>query len=225
MRIAPADSSKEPKKRRLIGHAKGRPEDVETSILLWIMVAVLSVLQQALTTFQISRHPERIIDYVTSVLANDAQTGDGESSGQLSADALREIDTYAHYVPWFTLIFWLLLVAFMLFVVYQMGQRKRWARMILNFGGAYLTVTAVFVVFGVVTGNSGAQDPLRMFFTPGAIDGGSVLDFVNICLIVLQGIIAVPGVYGMFKKDSNDWFMEGINKPQSLKKPRKPADD
>ncbi|MFY9190871.1 MAG: hypothetical protein WAN89_06380 [Lawsonella sp.] len=214
MRFAPLKDSEEKKERR----PGQRPQDVETSILLWIIVAVLSVLQQILTTVQIARHPDRIEKYVKAVLTAGAEDEGRSLEEQFGVDAPAQIEMYARITPWIMLVFGLLIVAFMCFMVYKMSQQKRWARMVLNFGGAYLTVSAIFTVFGVMSGNGANQDPLRMLFTPGAIDGGSILDFINISLIVLQGIVAVPGVYGMFKKDSNEWFMEGLVPRRKAKK-------
>lgn len=217
MRFPPVEDLKEKKKRR----PTQRPEDVDTAILLWIIVAVLSTLQQILTSIQIAGHPKRIESYVKAVLTAGAEDQGRSLEEQFGASAAEQIDFYTRATPWLMLIFGLLIVAFMCFMVHKMGQRKRWARMVLNFGGAYLTVTAIFTVFGVLSDNSAVQDPLRMMFTPGAIDGGSVLDFVNISLIVLQGIIAVPGVYAMFKKGSNEWFMEGVVSRHKTKKDHK----
>lgn len=206
MRFSPVEDLKEKKKQR----PGQRPVDVETAILLWIIVAVLSALQQILTTLQITRHPERIESYVKAALTAGAKDQGRSLEDQFGANVASQIDLYARITPWLMLAFGLFIVAFMCLMVSQMGKQKRWARMVLNFGGAYLTVSAIFTVFGVLSDSEVNQDPLRMLFTPGAIDGGSVLDFVNICLIVMQGIIAVPAVYAMFKKGSNEWFMEGV---------------
>lgn len=153
------------------------PTDVVTAVQLWWAVAVLGLLQGGAMIWLLLGQKSTFVD---EMMRNPAAADAGL--------ARSDVEGMFPLVIVFAVILIVIVTAVFLLLVRFMSRGKNFARMLLTFGGVFMVVSAIPVVFGMGADGSGAM----------LLFGGAE---------ILQAVAAVAAIVMMHRKDSNPYFL------------------
>lgn len=184
-----------------------RPYCVDTALILWIGVLALSALQILSEIVVSIRYSQPLSAAITEDLSTrlSALQEQGSTLGmQYSAD---ELHLMAAAVP-FTGIFMEFLLALLLaLVIWRMSMGRKWARLALILFACYLGFQTLSGVIMSAQGLSGSFSPIAYYLSQAdGVTGSRVFSFFVLCVVILQGIVAMAALFQMRKLEADQWF-------------------
>ncbi|WP_296239213.1 hypothetical protein [uncultured Lawsonella sp.] len=184
-----------------------RPYCVDTALILWIGVLALSALQILSEIVVSIRYSQPLSAAITEDLSTrlSALQEQGSTLGmQYSAD---ELHLMAAAVP-FTGIFMEFLLALLLaLVIWRMSMGRKWARLALILFACYLGFQTLSGVIMSAQGLSGSFSPIAYYLSQAeGVAGSRAFSFFVLCVVVLQGIVAMAALFQMRKLEADQWF-------------------
>lgn len=184
-----------------------RPYCVDTALILWIGVLALSALQILSEIVVSIRYSQPLSAAITEDLSTrlSALQEQGSTLGmQYSAD---ELHLMAAAVP-FTGIFMEFLLALLLaLVIWRMSMGRKWARLALILFACYLGFQTLSGVIMSVQGLSGSFSPIAYYLSQAeGVAGSRAFSFFVLCVVILQGIVAMAALFQMRKLEADQWF-------------------
>ena len=186
-----------------------RPYCVDTALILWLGVLTLAVLQilseivvsilysQTLTTVLAEDLSERL-----TALQEQSATG----GVHYTAD---EIHVMAAAVPFMGIFMEFLLVVLLALVIWRMSVGRKWARFALIFFACYMGFQALSGIIMSSQGASGSFSPIAYYLSQAeGVAGSRAFSFFVLCVVILQGIIAMASLFQMRKLEADQWFDE-----------------
>lgn len=184
-----------------------RPYCVDTALILWIGVLALSALQILSEIVVSIRYSQPLSAAITEDLSTrlSALQEQGSTLGmQYSAD---ELHLMAAAVP-FTGIFMEFLLALLLaLVIWRMSMGRKWARLALILFACYLGFQTLSGVIMSAQGLSGSFSPIAYYLSQAeGVAGSRAFSFFVLCVVILQGIVAMAALFQMRKLEADQWF-------------------
>lgn len=184
-----------------------RPYCVDTALILWIGVLALSALQILSEIVVSIRYLQPLSAAITEDLSTrlSALQEQGSTLGmQYSAD---ELHLMAAAVP-FTGIFMEFLLALLLaLVIWRMSMGRKWARLALILFACYLGFQTLSGVIMSAQGLSGSFSPIAYYLSQAeGVAGSRAFSFFVLCVVILQGIVAMAALFQMRKLEADQWF-------------------
>ena len=184
-----------------------RPYCVDTALILWIGVLALSALQILSEIVVSIRYSQPLSAAITEDLSTrlSALQEQGSTLGmQYSAD---ELHLMAAAVP-FTGIFMEFLLALLLaLVIWRMSMGRKWARLALILFACYLGFQTLSGVIMSAQGLSGSFSPIAYYLSQAeGVAGSRAFCFFVLCVVILQGIVAMAALFQMRKLEADQWF-------------------
>lgn len=184
-----------------------RPYCVDTALILWIGVLALSALQILSEIVVSIRYSQPLSAAITEDLSTrlSALQEQGSTLGmQYSAD---ELHLMAAAVP-FTGIFMEFLLALLLaLVIWRMSMGRKWARLALILFACYLGFQTLSGVIMSAQGLSGSFSPIAFYLSQAeGVAGSRAFSFFVLCVVILQGIVAMAALFQMRKLEADQWF-------------------
>lgn len=184
-----------------------RPYCVDTALILWIGVLALSALQILSEIVVSIRYSQPLSAAITEDLSTrlSALQEQGSTLGmQYSAD---ELHLMAAAVP-FTGIFMEFLLALLLaLVIWRMSMGRKWARLALILFACYLGFQTLSGVIMSTQGLSGSFSPIAYYLSQAeGVAGSRAFSFFVLCVVILQGIVAMAALFQMRKLEADQWF-------------------
>ncbi|MDY2979821.1 MAG: hypothetical protein SOR94_07325 [Lawsonella sp.] len=184
-----------------------RPYCVDTALILWIGVLALSALQILSEIVVSIRYSQPLSAAITEDLSTrlSALQEQGSTQGmQYSAD---ELHLMAAAVP-FTGIFMEFLLALLLaLVIWRMSMGRKWARLALILFACYLGFQTLSGVIMSTQGLSGSFSPIAYYLSQAeGVAGSRAFSFFVLCVVILQGIVAMAALFQMRKLEADQWF-------------------
>lgn len=184
-----------------------RPYCVDTALILWIGVLALSALQILSEIVVSIRYSQPLSAAITEDLSArlSALQEQGSTLGmQYSAD---ELHLMAAAVP-FTGIFMEFLLALLLaLVIWRMSMGRKWARLALILFACYLGFQTLSGVIMSAQGLSGSFSPIAYYLSQAeGVAGSRAFSFFVLCVVILQGIVAMAALFQMRKLEADQWF-------------------
>ena len=186
-----------------------RPYCVDTALILWIGVLALSALQILSEIVVSIRYSQPLSAAITEDLSTrlSALQEQGSTLGmQYSAD---ELHLMAAAVP-FTGIFMEFLLALLLaLVIWRMSLGRKWACFALIFFACYMGFQTLSGIIMSTQGLSGSFSPIAYYLSQAdGVTGSRVFSFFVLCVVILQGIVAMAALFQMRKLEADQWFNE-----------------
>lgn len=184
-----------------------RPYCVDTALILWIGVLALSALQILSEIVVSIRYSQPLSAAITEDLSTrlSALQEQGSTLGmQYSAD---ELHLMAAAVP-FTGIFMEFLLALLLaLVIWRMSMGRKWARLALILFACYLGFQTLSGAIMSAQGLSGSFSPIAYYLSQAeGVAGSRAFSFFVLCVVILQGIVAMAALFQMRKLEADQWF-------------------
>lgn len=184
-----------------------RPYCVDTALILWIGVLALSALQILSEIVVSIRYSQPLSAAITEDLSTrlSALQEQGSTLGmQYSAD---ELHLMAAAVP-FTGIFMEFLLALLLaLVIWRMSLGRKWARFALIFFACYMGFQTLSGIIMSTQGLSGSFSPIAYYLSQAeGVAGSRAFSFFVLCVVILQGIVAMAALFQMRKLEADQWF-------------------
>ena len=108
----------------------------------------------------------------------------------------------------FTGIFMEFLLALLLaLVIWRMSMGRKWARLALILFACYLGFQTLSGVIMSAQGLSGSFSPIAYYLSQAeGVAGSRAFSFFVLCVVVLQGIVAMAALFQMRKLEADQWF-------------------
>ena len=184
-----------------------RPYCVDTALILWIGVLALSALQILSEIVVSIRYSQPLSAAITEDLSTrlSALQEQGSTLGmQYSAD---ELHLMAAAVPFTGISMEFLLALLLALVIWRMSMGRKWARLALILFPCYLGFQTLSGVIMSAQGLSGSFSPIAYYLSQAeGVAGSRAFSFFVLCVVILQGIVAMAALFQMRKLEADQWF-------------------
>ena len=186
-----------------------RPYCVDTALLLWIGVLALSALH-ILSEIVVSILYSQTL---TAVIAEDLSTRLTTLQEQGSTPGLHysanEVHLMSAAVPFAGIFMEFLLALLLALVIWRMSLGRKWACFALIFFACYMGFQTLSGIIMSTQGLSGSFSPIAYYLSQAdGVTGSRVFSFFVLCVVILQGIVAMAALFQMRKLEADQWFNE-----------------
>lgn len=188
-----------------------RPYCVGTALVLWIGILILTIVQIISEIVVSVLHSQTL----TNVISDDLTAHLGTAQNQVQNQANNagagyssaEIHTMAVALPFMAIFVEILLVAVFSIIIWRMSRGRKWARVVLIFIGCYMAVQGISAIIMAFQDNTSSFSIIAYYLSKdSSAAGGNVFSFVILCIVILEGIMAVPALSQMRKPEADEWF-------------------
>lgn len=154
------------------------PSDVTTAYQLWCAVLLLTVVNLAVSLFDMAGSRDELLDMMTAMAEDDAFAG----------VSTEQLESVVPMVIGLSGAFGLALVGLLYLVARQLLRGRNWARMLLTLLGVFMSLSALPTVFGIGVGDG----PAAWLLAPVSI---------------VQAVATVGAIVLMHRREANTFFL------------------